>query len=173
MSPTGHNVDYAELPEHVRRMIERDGEIEFTPPSFERWIGRLQMLRTLSSLVAFSLVWLMTYTSNGSWENATVHGLVAAIAFHFFAWTAGLFLFGELYDAEVKRARRALEERERERARRIEEYYRERLRAQRAVGADGVEPIPGGTVPALGGDPLTVVEGYHPMTEDVTSRLAA
>lgn len=173
MSPTGNQVDFAGLPEHVRRIIQREGEIEFTPPSFERWIGRLQMLRTLSSLAAFSMVWLVTYTSNGSWETATVHGIVASIAFHFLAWSAGLFLFGELYDAEVKRARRALEERERERARRIEDYYRERLRAQQAVGADGVKPVPGGVVPALDSDPLADFEGYHPTTVDATSRLAA
>jgi hypothetical protein len=172
MNP-GPQVDYAELPEHVRRIIERDGELEFTPPSFERWIGRLQMLRTIASLAAFSFVWLVSYTSSGSWETATVHGIIAAIAFHFFAWTAGLFVFGELYDIEVKQARRELEERERERARRIEEYYRERLRAQQAVGADGVEPVPGGAVPSLGSDPLTVVEGYHPTSQDVSSRLAA
>ena len=50
--------DYQELPDHVRRIIARDGEIEFTPPSFERWLGRLQMLRTMASMCSFVLVWL-------------------------------------------------------------------------------------------------------------------
>ncbi len=150
-----------ELPEHVQRIIARDGEIEFTPPSFERWLGRLQMLRTLSAMGAFLLVWLVTYSSGMTWESATVRGIVAAIVFHFFAWAAGLFVFGELYDVEVKKARLELEEKERERARRIEEYYRERLRAQDAVGRDGeVSPVPGGSVPSLGDPLVEAVPGY-------------
>ena len=165
---SAQHVDYQELPDHVRRIIARDGEIEFTPPSFERWLGRLQMLRTLSAMGAFMIVWLASYTSGMSWDAATVRGIIAAIVFHFFAWAAGLFIFGELYDAEVKTARRELEEKERERARRIEAYYRERLRAQDAVGREGdaVESIPGGSVPALGSDPLTqVVPGYTAYSE--------
>lgn len=138
---------YTELPEHVRRIIEREGEVHFTPPSFERWIGRLMMLRTVSSMVAFMVVWLLAYDGGLPWEIATVRGIIAAVVFHFFAWAAGLFLFGELYDAEVKRARRDLEERERERARRIETYYRERLRAQDAAAE--ANPVPGGSVPSL------------------------
>ena len=160
---SAHFIDpHEELPEHVRRIISRDGEIEFTPPSFERWLGRLQMLRTLAAMGAFLLVWLGSYGAGTGWEGATVRGIIAAIVFHFFAWAAGLFIFGELYDAEVKAARRELEEKERERARRIEEYYRERLRAQEAVGRGGseVEAVPGGSVPALS-DPLAqAVPGY-------------
>ena len=82
--------DYQELPEHVRRIIARDGEIEFTPPSFERWLGRLQMLRTLSAMGAFLIVWLTSYSNGMGWEAATVRGIIAAIVFHFFAWAAGL-----------------------------------------------------------------------------------
>ena len=154
--------DYQELPDHVRRIIARDGEIEFTPPSFERWLGRLQMLRTLSAMGAFMLVWLASYTNGMGWEAATVRGIIAAIAFHFFAWAAGLFIFGELYDAEVKQARRELEEKERERARRIEAYYRDRLRAQDAIGRDDqVAAVPGGSVPSLSSDPLAeAIPGY-------------
>ena len=144
------SIDYQELPDHVRRVIARDGQIEFTPPSFERWLGRLQMVRTLSAMGGFMSVWLASYTSGLPCDAATVRGIIAAIVFHFFGWAAGLFVFGELYDHEVKSARRELEEKERERARRIEAYYRERLRAQDAVGrADGepIESIPGGSVP--------------------------
>lgn len=119
-----------ELPEHVRRIIDRDGSIEFTPPSFERWLGRLVMLRTLSSMLGFAIVGLLSVEGGNPWETAAVHGIIAAIIFYFFAWAAGLFVFGELYDAEIKRARETLEAKERDRARRIEEYYRERLRAQ-------------------------------------------
>lgn len=132
------------LPEHVQRIIRRDDEIDFTPPSFERWLGRLQMLRTLSAMGGFSLVWLVTYAGGMGWEAATIRGMIAAIAFHFIAWALGLFIFGELYDIEVKRARIDLEERERDRARRIEEYYRERLRAQGLLSED-VETMPGGS----------------------------
>ncbi len=154
--------DYQELPDHVRRIIARDGEIEFTPPSFERWLGRLQMLRTLSAMAAFLIVWLTSYSNGMGWEAATVRGIIAAIVFHFFAWAAGLFIFGELYDAEVQSARRELEEKERERARRIEAYYRDRLRAQDAIGRDdNVAPVPGGSVPSLARDPLSsAVPGY-------------
>lgn len=153
--------DYQELPDHVRRIIARDGEIEFTPPSFERWLGRLQMLRTLAAMGSFMIVWLTSYTNGMGWEAATVRGMIAAIAFHFFAWAAGLFIFGELYDAEVQRARRELEEKERERARRIEAYYRDRLRAQEAIGREELAAVPGGSIPALASDPLAhAVPGY-------------
>jgi hypothetical protein len=140
---------YHEIPEHVRRIIEREGEVQFTPPSFERWIGRLHMLRTVASMVAFVLVCLVGADHGLSWETAALRGLAAAIVFNFFAWAAGLYLFGELYDAEVKLARRKLEEKERERARRIEQYYRDRVRAQDAAAAGDEETIPGGVVPAL------------------------
>ena len=143
---------YSELPDHVRRIIEREGEVHFTPPSFERWLGRLSMLRTVASMVGFISVTLLSYEGGQPWEAAVVRGIVAAIVLYFFAWATGLFLFGELYDAEVKKARRELEERERERARRIEQYYRERLREQDA--ASEAEAVPGGVVPALG-DPVS------------------
>lgn len=142
---------YHEIPDHVRRIIDRDGEIEFTPPSFERWLGRLQMLRTIAAMGGFVLIWLVSYNAGMSWDVATIRGIVASVVFFFFAWAAGLFVFGEMYDAEVKVARAELEEKERERARRIEEYYRERLRAQEATGGginpDGFDP---GVIPSLG-----------------------
>jgi len=138
-----------EIPEHVQRIIQRDDELEFTPPSFERWLGRLQMLRTMTSMGAFMLVWLVTYSGGQGWEGATVRGIIAALVFHFFAWAAGLFVFGELYNIEVKKARVELEERERDRARRIEEYYRERLRAQGLMGEE-VATIDGGVIPSVG-----------------------
>jgi hypothetical protein len=158
--------EYQELPEHVRRIIERDGEIEFTPPSFERWLGRLQMIRTISAMGAFLLVWLVTYGSGSSWENATVRGIIAAVVFYFFAWAAGLFIFGELYDVEVKTARTELELKERERARRIEAYYRQRLRAQEAVGR-GEEPASIEGAAQLLDDPLVAaIPGYVPSNVD-------
>ncbi len=161
---SAQQVDYTELPEHVRQIIERDGEIEFTPPSFERWLGRLQMVRTMSAMAAFLMVFLATYSSGMEWEGATVRGIVAAIVFYFFAWAAGLFVFGELYDAEVKVARRDLEEKERERARRIEAYYRERLRQQNATGRNAEQPSPvANDAPKLVPDPLTeAIPGYIP-----------
>jgi hypothetical protein len=169
---TSINSEYQELPDHVRRIIERDGEIEFTPPSFERWLGRLQMMRTISSMGAFLLVWLVTYGSGASWEAATIRGIIAAVVFHFFAWAAGLFIFGELYDVEVKTARTELEEKERERARRIEAYYRQRLRAQEAVGR-GEEPDSVDGAPTILNDPLTeAIPGYVPSDID-SPRLAA
>jgi hypothetical protein len=140
-----------DLPEHVRRIIDRHGELEFTPPSFERWLGRLQMTRTLASIGAFMLVFAVTYLPGAGWDVAAVHGIVAALVFHFFAWAACLFIFGELYEVEVKRARAALEERERDRAQRIEEYYRDRLRAQGMLPSEPVDAVPGGSVPSLGG----------------------
>ncbi|MCW2974408.1 MAG: hypothetical protein JWN72_2681 [Thermoleophilia bacterium] len=136
-----------QLPDHVRRIIDREGETEFTPPSFERWLGRLQMVRTMASMGAFMLVWLVTYGSGIGWEGATIRGIAAALVFHFFAWAVGLFIFGELYDIEVKQARVDLEVRERERARRIEAYYRERLRAQGILEED--QDREGGLVPGL------------------------
>ena len=139
---------YSELPDHVRRIIEREGEVHFTPPSFERWLGRLSMFRTIAAMVGFIGVSLLSYDSGHSIESAIIRGIVAAIVLYFFAWATGLFLFGELYDAEVKKARRDLEERERERARRIEQYYRDRLREQDAAAE--AQPVPGGVVPALG-----------------------
>jgi hypothetical protein len=162
--------EYTELPEHVRRIIAREGELEFTPPSFERWLGRLQMFRTMSSMGAFSLVWLVSYTAGASWEDATLRGIVAAIAFHFLAWAAGLFIFGELYDAEVRAARRTLEEKERERARRIESYYRDRLRAQQAGDVDeSPAPPAAGSVHSLG-DPLQqAIPGYVPSNTGASS----
>jgi hypothetical protein len=145
--------NYSQLPEHVRRIIEREGEKHFTPPSFERWLGRLSMLRTVSAMVGFISVALLSIDAGLPWEMGIVRGIVAAIVFYFFAWATGLFLFGELYDVEVKRARRDLEERERERARRIEQYYRDRLREQDAAGE--AEAVPGGVVPALGSVPMS------------------
>lgn len=139
---------YTELPDHVRRIIEREGDVRFTPPSFERWLGRLSMLRTVASMVGFISVSLLSYEGGLPWELGVVRGIVAAIVLYFFAWATGLFLFGELYDAEVKRARRDLEERERDRARRIEQYYRDRLREQEAAGE--ATPVPGGVVPSIG-----------------------
>ena len=62
-----------------------------------------------------------------------MRGIIAAIVFHFFAWAAGLFVFGELYDVEVKQARRELEERERDRARRIERVLPRAPRAQEGL----------------------------------------
>lgn len=144
---------YSELPDHVRRIIEREGETHFTPPSFERWIGRLSMVRTIGAMVGFIGVSLLSYDAGHTLETAIVRGIGAAIVLYFFAWATGLYLFGELYDAEVKRARRDLEERERERARRIEQYYRERLREQDA--ATEPQPVPGGVVPALGTVPAS------------------
>lgn len=139
------------LPEHVQRMIHRSDEVQFTPPSFERWLGRLQMVRILAAMGAFLLVWLVSYQNGQGWDGATTRAIIAAMVFHFFAWAAGLFVFGELYDVEVKEARRELEERERDRARRIEEYYRERLRAQGVIAADeDVQAIAGGVVPSVG-----------------------
>lgn len=140
--------DTQEIPEHVRRIIDRDGRIEFTPPSFERWLGRLQMLRTIAAMGGFISVWLMSYDSGQAWDAATVRAIIAAVVFHFVAWAAALFVFGELYDGEVKRARVELEEKERERASRIESYYRERLRAQESDGGE-VSPVPVGAVPSL------------------------
>jgi len=169
---TSINSDYQELPDHVRRIIERDGEIEFTPPSFERWLGRLQMMRTISAMGAFLLVWLVTYGSGSGWEGATIRGIIASIVFYFFAWAAGLFIFGEMYDVEVKSARSELEEKERERARRIEAYYRQRLRAQEAVGR-GEEPGSVDGAPHLVHDPLAdAIPGYIPSDVD-PHRLAA
>lgn len=169
---TSINSDYQELPEHVRRIIERDGEIEFTPPSFERWLGRLQMMRTIAAMGAFLLVWLVTYGSGTGWENATVRGLIASVVFYFFAWAAGLFIFGELYDVEVKTARSDLEEKERERARRIEAYYRERLRVQEAIGR-GEDPSETEGSTKVPHDPLIeAVPGYVPSNVE-SPRLAA
>jgi len=148
------------LPDHVRRIIDREGEHEFTPPSFERWLGRLQMLRTMASMGSFMLVWLVSYGSGQGWEGATVRGIVAALVFHFFAWAIGLFVFGELYDIEVKKARVDLEVRERERARRIEAYYRERLRAQGLL--DEVSDQEGGLMPSLA--PRPVADHTVPLT---------
>lgn len=128
-----------DIPEHVRRIIEQDGEVTFTPPSFERWLGRLQMFRTLSSMGAFLAVWLFAYGNGMAWEAATIRAMAAGIVFHFFAWAIGLFLFGELYDAEVKQARHDLEEKERIRAQRIEDYYRQRLEAQESSELPGDE----------------------------------
>lgn len=145
---------YDDLPDHVRRVIQQDGELTFTPPSFERWVGRLQMLRTSFSMGTFIIVWLLAYDSGLGWEVATIRGIVAALAMFFFSWAAGLFVFGELYDVEVKQARRKLEERERDRARRIEEYYRERLRQ---MGADSdLDP------PASAGPPSSAGLGAPP-----------
>jgi hypothetical protein len=141
------SLPYHEIPEHVRRIIDREGEVQFTPPSFERWIGRLHMLRTVASMGAFLLVCIVALNHGMAWDKAAIRGLVAAIVFNFFAWAAGLYLFGELYDAEIKQARRRLEEKERERARRIEQYYRERLHAQDAADAG---TVPGGVVPSVG-----------------------
>ncbi|MCW2924621.1 MAG: hypothetical protein JWM98_2025 [Thermoleophilia bacterium] len=161
----GGHADYQEIPEHVRRIIDRDGEIEFTPPSFERWLGRLQMVRTLTAMAAFLVVWLTFYAFGQPWEGATVRGIVAAIVFFFFSWAAGLLVFGELYDAEVKAARVDLEAKERERARRIEEYYRERLRAQAESGIDHDHgTLPGGYVPSLG-DNRPASAGPTPVTQ--------
>lgn len=149
-----------ELPDHVRRIIGGDGEIEFTPPSFERWLGRLQMLRTMSAMGAFLLVWLVSYNTGMGWEDATIRAIIAALVFHFVAWAGGLFIFGEIYDAEIKTARVELEEKERERARRIESYYRERLLAQQVAAGedpDGVPAIPPAVlnaVPPLEASPL-------------------
>lgn len=142
---------YSELPDHVRRIIEREGEVHFTPPSFERWLGRLSMLRTVAAMVGFIGVTLLSIDAGQPWETAVVRGIVSAIVFYFFAWATGLFLFGELYDVEVRQARRALEERERQRAARIEQYYRERLREQDAQSQP--EPVPGGVVPSLSAVP--------------------
>ncbi|MCW2956461.1 MAG: hypothetical protein JWO69_1330 [Thermoleophilia bacterium] len=143
-----------QLPEHVSRIIRRD-EIEFTPPTFERWLGRLQMLRTLSAMGGFFMLFLISYEAGLGWESSTVRGIVAAIAFHFIAWALGLFVFGELYDSEVKLARAQLEERERDRARRIEEYYRERLLAQGMLTEDSQ---------TLGGDTASGADATTPLT---------
>lgn len=140
-----------DLPEHVRRIIDRDAELEFTPPSFERWLGRLQMTRTMASIGAFMFVFALSYLTGDAWDGAVIRGIVAALVFHFFAWAACLFIFGELYEVEVKKARVALEERERNRAQRIEDYYRERLRAQGMLPAEDTNAIPGGSAPSLGG----------------------
>ncbi len=171
---SAQQVDYTELPEHVRRIIERDGEIVFTPPSFERWLGRLQMLRTGAAMTAFMLVFLGTYSAGNGWETATVQGIVAAIVFHFFGWAAGLFIFGEMYDAEVRAARRDLEEKERERARRIEAYYRERLRAQQGLSTSAATLPDGSVVPTDPDDPLSgAVPGYVPSDVQVPLPRAA
>ena len=163
---SAQQADYTELPDHVRRIIERDGEIEFTPPSFERWLGRLQMLRTIAAMGSFVLVFLSTWNAGNGWETATVHGIIAAIVFHFFGWAAGLLIFGEMYDAEVREARRDLEEKERERQRRIEAYYRDRLRQQAGTGSGASQPaamVDGAMLPIDPDDPLSsAVPGYIP-----------
>lgn len=169
---TTPHVDYQELPDHVRRIIDRDGELHFTPPSFERWLGRLQMFRTLTAMGGFSMLWATTWGAGLGWEMATLRGMIAAIAGYFFAWAVGLFVFGEIYDSEVKAARHALEERERERARRIEQYYRDRLRAQDAEGRSEPGAPAAGHVPSIGGDPLaSAVPGYVPRAD--ATRMAA
>jgi hypothetical protein len=114
------------------------------------------MARILASMTAFLVVWFASYAAGFGWDGATIRAIIAAVVFHYFAWAMGLFVFGELYDAEVKQARHDLEERERERARRIEDYYRERLRAQQTeLGGDDVRPVEGGSVPAIGDAPIT------------------
>lgn len=110
---------------------------EFVPPSFERWLGRLQMTRTVASMGGFIFTWLVAYGAGMGWDGATLRAMIAAVALHFVAWAMGLFVFGELYDIEVRRARVEMQERERERNRRIEEYYRERLLAKGLIDADG------------------------------------
>jgi hypothetical protein len=76
-----------------------------------------------------------------------------------------------MYDAEVKVARRELEEKERERARRIESYYRERLRAQEAAGRDGGDAA--AAMPALD-DPLQhAIPGYVPTDATMPRDIAA
>lgn len=157
-----------EIPDHVRRIIDRDGPIDFRPPSFERWLGRLAMLRTLASMGSFTIVWLASYGSGKTWDEATVRAIVASLAFFFLAWAAGLFIFGEIYDSEVKRARTDLEERERERTRRIETYYRDRLRQEGLLddGAEsiddtivaGFQPRQPATVTPIGTTPMTQVQ---------------
>lgn len=126
------------LPEGMRQESS-----DFVPPSFERWLGRLQMTRIVASMVGFVVVWLLAYESGVGWEGATLRAMVAGIALHFVAWAMALFVFGELYDLEVRRARAEMVERERDRNRRIEEYYRERLLAKGMIDAAGnVTPAP-------------------------------
>ena len=157
-----YSYGYQEVPDHVRRIIERDGDIEFTPPSFERWLGRLQMLRTLSAMGAFLLVFLASYTHGQSWDTSAIRGIVASIVFYFFGWAAGLFIFGELYDIEVRHARHELEIKEKERQRRIEEYYRERLREQEAeFAAEHGMPVPA-TAAAASALSVVPIDGAAP-----------
>lgn len=105
-------------------------EIKFNPPTFERWLGRLQMLRTGASMGAFALVWLVGTNHGLSWEVAAVRGIVAGIVFYFFAWAMGLLIFAELHEADIRRIRRTIEDRERERAQRMEQIYLQRLQQE-------------------------------------------
>lgn len=169
--------DPRELPDHVQRMIHRSEEVEFTPPSFERWLGRLQMVRTLAAMAGFLLVWLASYGGGEGWEGASVRGIVAALAFYFFAWAIALFVFGELYDIEVRRARTELEERERERARKIERYYRQRLLEEGLLDEDGQVSAAGdgalvAAVDDMGGRVHTMPPAQHALS-DQTERRAA
>jgi len=124
--------DSTSIPDGMRQETS-----DFVPPSFERWLGRLQMTRLVASMGGFVFVWLVAFESGASWEGATVRAMVAGIALHFIAWAVALFVFGELYDIEVRRARAEMVERERERNRRIEEYYRERLLAKGMIDEAG------------------------------------
>lgn len=111
------------------------------PPSFEPWVGRVQMVRSACAAVGLVVVALIAWTAGTSGEQSLMYGIMAGLTLYFLGWIGALLICGELYAHELSQARGLAEQRERERREKLEEMYRERMRRRGLIDEQG-NPTP-------------------------------
>ena len=122
------------------------------PPSFEPWFARIQMSRVVVATLALVGVATFSYTGGMDGQDALLRGIVAGMAGYFVAWTASLLIFGELYEAELRRRMQDLRVQRERRNQEMEELYRQRLAAKGLLPDGTPDPAaqPQGEQPASG-----------------------
>lgn len=151
------------------------------PPSFEPWIGRIQMARAWSATLGMVIITLLTANAGTAWDGAILRGLAAAIVMYFVGWVSALFICGELYAVQVRQARAEASAREAERRARITEMYQQQLAQHRAAAEPDDLLTPQGTsaapaaprADAMATTPLRPVPNSATAADTDPSRMAA
>lgn len=114
--------------ELAQQLQEASKPTELPPtPSFEPWLVRIRTIRAATTSSVMLVATLGMAMAGNTWVDAVIGGMVAAIVAFFIAWASALWICSEMYAGEVKRARIAWADRERERQQQIRDLYRQRM----------------------------------------------
>lgn len=97
------------------------------PPSFEPWLGRVRLARACVAACGFLLVVVMGYDGGLGLDDAVLRGLGAAVVCYFVGWASALWICSELYNAQIGRIRRTLQDRESARHQQLQTMYDQRM----------------------------------------------
>jgi hypothetical protein len=139
------------------------------PPSFKPWLARVRMARAWAAVVGFVVVTGLSRGADYSWLASLWRGFAGATVLYFVAWASALWLFGELYHAQLHQVRRQRLDREAARQAQLQQMYEQRLRELHGLPADA--PVAGLThdnVPTQPFDPMQPASpsGYAPPLRD-------